>query len=445
MKGIYDVINSTGCVYINETTTTTQYFFWTINKIAFFGRSLALYQLITIIFINLFQIVYVTKRMQYRRSYRFAIFNAFSDVFMSCVMLISLCLQSCFVLQLYCRKKEVMNECEIKSNLSSGINHTLSFLSNTAVMSSTWAIVIISCDRLRAIKYPLRGKRTGLLGNTRTIIAIIILFIALTNISRYWESNTIIGSKENVKNDRDGSSKNFDRLRLTFMLIRILIHILVPSLILIITNALLVRHLQTRSQTFERVKWNTASKSFELESPPHSTKNKFCSLFTPCKNSSRENKITTNIIIMITIHIVTFTPTTLYNLYFEIIFPILKIYFDKQLPSFNVTVVFNNQHGFNVRREVAYIPIFIFFIGKIVNALLMSNISNFIMDNYHKLFFWKYLCKRATIDVGKKDSNGNQRKETRVYYSNLKKYSCNESVNIELYPFKSVMGGKNTN
>uniref|UniRef100_A0A0N5BGD6 G_PROTEIN_RECEP_F1_2 domain-containing protein n=1 Tax=Strongyloides papillosus TaxID=174720 RepID=A0A0N5BGD6_STREA len=425
MKGIYDVINSTGCIYINETTTTTQYFFWTINKIANFGRSLALYQLMAIMLINLFQMVYVTKRMQYKRSYRFAIFNAFSDIVMSCVMLISLCLQSCFVLHLYCKKKEVMNECEIKSNLSSGINHTLSFLSNTAVMSSTWAIVIISCDRLRAIKYPLRGKRTGLLGNTRTIIAIIILFIALTNISRYWESNTIIGSKDNLPNNGGGTSNNFDRLRLAFMSIRIFIHILVPSLILVIANALLVRHLQTRNQTFERVKWNIASKSFELESSPNGTKNKFWSLFTPCKNSPKENKITTNIIIMITIHIVTFI--------------------NKQLPSFNVTIVLNNQFGFNVRREVAYIPIFIFFIGKIVNALLMSNISDFVMDNYHKLFFWRHLYKRGTTDVSKKDSNGNQRKETRVYYSNLKKFSCNESVNIELCPYKSVTGRKNTN
>ncbi|CEF61076.1 G protein-coupled receptor, rhodopsin-like family and GPCR, rhodopsin-like, 7TM domain-containing protein [Strongyloides ratti] len=432
---------------MNETTIGAQSFFWIIHTFANIGRSSALFQLTVIIFINIFQMFYVGKRMNFRRNYRFVIFNTVSDVIMSSVMIISFYFKSCIVLNYNCEKKEKVNLCEFKDNSSKNLNHTLSFLSNSAIMSSTWAIVIISCDRLRAIKYPLKGKRNGLLRNTRMIIGMIVLVIVLTNISRYWESNIVLKNQINItsKSSDNKFIKNNEYLRITFMSIRIFIHILLPSLILIVTNIMLINNIKSRKITFEKVKWNLISKSFEAETQINQKRNKFWSLFLPCKNNFKENRITTNIILMISIHIISFTPTTIYNIYFEIIIPISKIYFNTNLPYWNATLLYDNQFEFKLRKDLAYIPIFIFFIGKMANAFLMSNLTNFILKNYKKIFLWKLLYKRknSDINIDKKNTSEIQRKVTKVYYSNAKQFNDNEIVNVELCSYKTTQYKKN--
>uniref|UniRef100_A0A0K0ED08 G_PROTEIN_RECEP_F1_2 domain-containing protein n=1 Tax=Strongyloides stercoralis TaxID=6248 RepID=A0A0K0ED08_STRER len=449
MKGISNIINSTDCILMNETSTNAQLFFWAIHKFANIGRSLALFQLAIIMFTNIFQMFYASKHVNFRRNYRFIIFNTVSDIIMASVMIISFYFQSCFIFYLNCNKKEIINPFNCKSTSSKNVNNTLSFLSNTAIMSNTWAIVIISCDRLRAIKYPLKVKRNGLLKNTRSLIGIIVLIIILSNISRYWESNIVFNKIINstLISSNNEYLQNFYYVRIIFMTIRIFIHILLPSLILIITNIMLINHIKSRKKTFEKVKWNLISKSFEIDKSKNQKKNKFWSLFLPCKNNSKENRITINIIFMITIHIISFTPTTLYNIYFEIILPISKIYSNFHLPSWDAILSYEDQPDFKLRKDIAYIPIFIFFIGKMINTFLMSNISDFILKNYKKFFLWKLLYKRksSNTSIVKKNTLESQHKVTKVYYSSIKQLNGDEVLNVELCSYKTINNKKSTN
>ncbi|CEF69141.1 G protein-coupled receptor, rhodopsin-like family and GPCR, rhodopsin-like, 7TM domain-containing protein [Strongyloides ratti] len=291
---------------------------------------------------------------------------------------------------------------------------TLSIFSNTATMSSTWGVLVISIDRLRAIRHPFKIIRKGIFKDVCVVIISIVFFTFISNLTRYWETKMATNITITYDNSIPYYAK-VDYLKLTLNGIRIFLHIIVPLILLTITNSMLIFHLKNRSKYFETAKWDRAKRSFD--SGISCNKNTDClAKVWSRKDASKEFKITIMMVLLITFHITSFFPTMLFHLYFEIIVPVMSHYFQINIDKMSYPIHCDNKITITTRKDLAYLTITILVFGKISNSLLLCNLPNSIYKICQEIFIQKTLTTSLTTRC----ENSNVRKVSRPNASSRK-------------------------
>uniref|UniRef100_A0A0K0FTZ0 G_PROTEIN_RECEP_F1_2 domain-containing protein n=1 Tax=Strongyloides venezuelensis TaxID=75913 RepID=A0A0K0FTZ0_STRVS len=291
---------------------------------------------------------------------------------------------------------------------------TLSIFSNTATMSSTWGVLVISIDRLRAIRHPFKIVRNGIFKDVCVVIVFIILFTLASNLTRYWETKIVINNSVNYDNFVL-QYETVDYLKIILNGVRIILHIVIPLVLLTVINSMLIFHLKNRSKYFEAAKWDPSKRSFD--SGVSQNKNTDClSQIWSRNNGYKEFKITIMMVLLITFHITSFLPTMLYHLYFEIIVPIMSYYFKINIDKMSYPIHCDNGEIITTRKDLAYLTITILVFGKISNCLLLCNLPNAL----YKMCRMMLSQKSLTTSLTTKCENSVVRKVSRPIASSRK-------------------------
>uniref|UniRef100_A0AC35UI28 G_PROTEIN_RECEP_F1_2 domain-containing protein n=1 Tax=Rhabditophanes sp. KR3021 TaxID=114890 RepID=A0AC35UI28_9BILA len=296
----------------------------------------------------------------------------------------------------------------------------IGFGANVATMSSTWAVLMISLDRLRAIKFPLRIQRTRALKKGSLTIICIISFTIIGNMTRLF--------KKELKEDKL-------KFQLIFGIFRVLVHIIIPLIVLTVVNLLLIYYLRTHNLNFQTAKWNKIKQSFDATNTVDpKSKNERCSMIWSRKHASNEIHLTLVIILLIFFHVITFLPTTLYHIYIEIILLTCSFY-DKTKIKWTIVdqVGPDGKHYDNLRMCFANISICILVFGKIANIFLLSNSTNSCLRSW----LWKNVIRKFSKNNSIKYESSTH-KPTRLMASSLKIARKEEKSSIEKNRLNSV-------
>uniref|UniRef100_A0A0K0E3X7 G_PROTEIN_RECEP_F1_2 domain-containing protein n=1 Tax=Strongyloides stercoralis TaxID=6248 RepID=A0A0K0E3X7_STRER len=383
--------------------------YYMIHECASYVRNIFNIQFFLVILFNLLNIYILLSKRSKNRNNILSIFTAIADITIVVTLMLIFLIHDCYVHESkssrFCItfnwfKRNNINYINISTT-------TLSILSNTATMSSTWGVLVISIDRLRAIRHPFKIVRHGIFKDVFVVIICILFFTLISNLTRFWETKIIT----NTPIAYDNSSQQYvtvDYLKLTLNGIRILFHIILPLILLTITNSMLIYHLKHRYKYFEGGKWDRQKKSFD-SGTFYSKDNDCLTKIWSKKDAYKEFKITIMMVLLITFHITSFFPTMLFHLYFEIIIPIISHYYGINIDKMSYPIHCDNKMIITTRKDLAYLTITILVFGKISNSLLLCNLPNSMYKICQEIFIQKTLTTSLTT----KCENSNVRKVSR--------------------------------
>uniref|UniRef100_A0AC34FN54 G-protein coupled receptors family 1 profile domain-containing protein n=1 Tax=Panagrolaimus sp. ES5 TaxID=591445 RepID=A0AC34FN54_9BILA len=200
----------------------------------------------------------------------------------------------------------------------------LTFSVNLCSKISTWLIVTVCFDRLWAIKTPLKCHGATCSKSVLTsVIAICIFSIILSCFHNFAFQVVRSNSTYNITGMNNGlhtrQPSPYQLLIKVLAMIEVCFQILVPMILLVISNSLLLYYLRNRWQHFQVQRWNPSKNSFDsCQSNENNDENRSSKIWSR-RHSTNERKVTTTVFGIVCCYIVSNLPSGILFIFIYIV------------------------------------------------------------------------------------------------------------------------------